>query len=158
MNQSLLPTQSKPLHLKGKDGRDEAAYTDDSIVEVHESDRSGWEPEVKRVNDELLFGRCLGAVTRRSTALNLNMGLNCTYASRPPSLASRSTAELTFSSTAASCKREISAVMRWDFSTALIMLRVIPESQNLFAVLFALCAFSGDRLMNLIAWAQTIAS
>jgi len=73
MNQSLLPTQSKPLCLEGEDRRDEAAYTDDSIVEVHESDRGGWEPEVKRVNDELLFGRCLGTVMKWSTVLNLNM-------------------------------------------------------------------------------------
>lgn len=59
MNSSLLPTQSKPLRLEGEDRRDEAEYTDDSIVEVHKSDRSGWEPEVKHIDDELMLGRCL---------------------------------------------------------------------------------------------------
>ena len=62
-NKSLLPTQSKPLCLKGEDGCDEAEYTDDPIVEVHEPYRSGRNPEVKRIYDELLFGRCLSAVT-----------------------------------------------------------------------------------------------
>jgi len=62
-NRSFLPAQSKPLRLKGEYGCDEAEYTDDPVVEVHESNRSGRDPEVKRIYDELLFGRCSSAVT-----------------------------------------------------------------------------------------------
>lgn len=155
---SLLPTQSKPLYLKGEDRRDEAAYTDDPIVEAHESDSSGGKPEVKHVNDELLLGRGLGATVQQLASEGVGTRLEYAYASRPRSLTSRSTAELTFSSTVACCKREISAPIRWALNAALMILIVIPESQNLLAVLFTLCAFSGDRLMNLIVLAQTTAS
>ena len=158
MDSLLLPTQSKPLCLKGEDRRDETAYADDPIVEAHESDSSGGEPEVKHVNDELLFGRRLCATVQRSANVDFGTRLERAYASRPCSLTSRSTVELTFSSAEACCKREISAPMRWALNAALMILIVIPESQNLLAVLFTLCAFSGDRLMNLIALAQTTAS
>jgi len=144
--------------LKGEDRCDKPENTDDSVVEVHESDRSGWEPEVEHINDELQFGCCLGTVIKRSNALNVNTELECAHASRPRSFASRSTAELTFSSVPARRKREISVVIRWVLNAALIMLRVIPETQNLLAVLFALCPLSGDKVMNLIAFAHTIAS
>jgi hypothetical protein len=157
-NLSLFPTQGKPLRLKGEDGRDEAAHSDDSIVEVHKSDRSGWKPEIQRVDEELLFGRCLNAEIELLAALHVDIGSSCAYAWRPCSLASRSTTELIFSSTTPCCKREISAATRWALNAALMMLRVIPESQYLLAVLFTLWALSGDRLMNLIVLAQTMAS
>jgi len=64
MNSLLLPTQSEPLCLKGEDRRDKTKNTDYSVVEVHESDRGGWKPEIKRIDDELLFGRCLGSVIK----------------------------------------------------------------------------------------------
>lgn len=112
--------------MKGEDGSDEAAYTDDPIIEVHESDRSGRDPEVQSVDDELFFGRCLNAVIKLSTDLQVDIGLSCAYAWRPSSLASRSTAELIFSSAVLCCKREISEVTRWTLNAALMMLRVIP--------------------------------
>lgn len=158
MDPLLIPTQRKPLCLKEENRRDEAAYTDDPVVEAHESDGSGGEPEVKHVDDELLFGRRLSTTVKWSASLNVGIGLERAHASRPRSLTSRSTAELTFSSAVACCKREISAPTRWALNAALMILIAIPESQNLLAVLFTLCAFSGDRLMNLIALAQTTAS
>jgi len=112
MRSSLLSTQSEPLCLKGEDRRDETENTNDSVIEVHESDRGGWEPEVKCIDDELLFGRRLGTVIKWSNAPNVNIGLGCAYASRPRNFASRSTAELTFSSAPARRKREISVVIR----------------------------------------------
>lgn len=48
--------------------------------------------------------------------------------------------------------------MRWALNAALMMLRAIPESQYLLAVLFTLWALSGVRLMNLIELAQLMAS
>lgn len=158
MDQSFLPTQGKPLCLKRKDGRNEAAQTDDPIAEVNKSDRSGWDPEVQHVDDELFFGSRLSAVIELSMDLHVNMKLSCAYAWRPRNLDSRSTAELTFRSAGTCCKREISAATRWVLNAALMMLRVIPESQYLLAVLFTLWALSGVKLMNLIVLAQTIAS
>ena len=64
MNSLLLPTQSEPLRLKGEDRCNKPENTDDSVVEVHESDRGGWKPEIKCIDDELLFGRCLGTVIK----------------------------------------------------------------------------------------------
>lgn len=159
-NESLLPAQGKPLSLKGEDRGYEAEYTDNSIIEVRKSEGSGWDPEVQRINDELLFCRRLSTVIKLSMApgLTCDIGPGCAYAWRPFNLASRSTAELNFSSTAPCCKREISAAVRWALNAALIMLRVIPESQYRLAVLFTFCAFSGDSLMNLIVLAQTTAS
>lgn len=158
VHELFLPTQGNPLRLKGEDGRDETAYTDDSLVEVYKSERGGWEPKVQRVDDELFFSRCLGAVVKLSMILSVEIKLSCAYTRRPSNLAFRSTAELTFSSIAPCCKREISAVIRWALNAELMMLKVIPQSQYLLALLFTFCALSGDKLMNLIALAQMTAS